>query len=39
MQFLALIYNTEETHDVDMPTLMAQYHAFGQAATEAVVLV
>ena len=35
MQFLALIYNVENTEDVDMPTLMAQYQAFGEAAQAA----
>ncbi len=38
MQFLALIYNTEGTDDVDMPTLMGQYQAFGEAAGAAGVL-
>jgi|GEM_PF-2703714 len=28
MQFLALIYSVENSDDVDMPTLMAQYEAF-----------
>ncbi len=39
MQFLALIYETEGSHDVDMPTLMAQYEAFGKEATAAGVMV
>lgn len=38
MQFLALIYNVENTEDVDMPTLMAQYQAFGEAAQAAGVM-
>ena len=39
MQFIALIYSTEGTDDVDMETLMSQYQAFGQAATAAGVMV
>ena len=39
MQFLALIYNIEDTHDVDMPTLIAQYRTFGEEAKAAGVLV
>lgn len=38
MQFLALIYNTEGSEDVDMPTLMEQYGAFGQAGGQAGVI-
>ncbi len=38
MQFLALIYNTEGSDDVDMPTLMGQYQSFGEAAGKAGVL-
>lgn len=38
MQFLALIYNVENTEDVDMPTLMEQYRAFGEEAGAAGVL-
>ena len=32
MQFLALIYSTEGKDDVDMPTLLDQYRAFGEKA-------
>lgn len=39
MQFLALIYSTEGSEDVDFPTLIGQYNAFGQAASEAGVMV
>ena len=39
MQFLALIYSIEGDSDVDMPTLMAQYRAFGEEATAAGVMV
>lgn len=39
MQFLALIYNVEGDHDVDMETLMSQYFAFGAEAEEAGVMV
>lgn len=38
MQFLALIYSAEDAIDVDMPTLMQQYGAFGQEASAAGVL-
>ena len=38
MQFMALIYHTEGTEDVDMPTLMQQYQAFGEKAGKAGVL-
>jgi len=38
MQFLALIYNVENSEDVDMPTLMAQYNAFSEEAGAAGVL-
>jgi len=38
MQFLALIYNVENSDDVDMPTLMAQYEAFSEEAAAAGVL-
>ncbi len=38
MQFMALIYTTEGYDDVDMPTLLAQYHAFGEEAAAAGVL-
>ncbi|WP_299083505.1 YciI family protein [uncultured Paraglaciecola sp.] len=39
MQFLALIYSTEDQDDVDMPTLLEQYDAFGEEAGAAGVLV
>lgn len=39
MQFIALIYSTENADDVDMETLMGQYQAFGQAATAAGVMI
>jgi len=38
MKYLALIYNTEGNDDVDMPTLMSQYRAFGEEAGAAGVL-
>ena len=38
MQFLALIYSAEGSEDVDMPTLMQQYQAFGEEAGPAGVL-
>lgn len=38
MQFLALIYNTEGSEDVDMETLMGQYRTFGEKAGAAGVL-
>ena len=38
MQFLALIYSVEGKDDVDMPTLLQQYGAFGEAAHKAGVL-
>jgi hypothetical protein len=38
MQFIALIYSTEGSDDVDMETLMGQYQAFGQAVSEAGVM-
>ena len=39
MQYMALIYNAEGTEDVDMPTLMGQYQAFGEKAGQAGVLI
>lgn len=39
MQFLALIYSTEDADDVDMPTLISQYRAFDEAAGAAGVVV
>ena len=39
MQFLALIYSTEDQDDVDMETLLGQYDAFGKEAGDAGVLV
>ncbi len=38
MLFLALIYSAEGSNDVDMPTLMSQYTAFGEEAGAAGVL-
>jgi len=38
MQFIALIYSTEGSDDTEMPILMGQYQAFGQAAGEAGVM-
>lgn len=38
MQFMALIYNTEGSDDVDMPTLLSQYEQFGKEAGAAGVL-
>ncbi len=35
MQFLALIYDTEGSNDVEMDVLLQQYGEFGQAAGEA----
>lgn len=39
MQFLALIYNSEGTDDVEMEELMSQYRAFGEEAGAAGVIV
>ncbi|MGB0132968.1 YciI family protein [Dokdonella sp.] len=39
MQFLALIYSVEGADDVDIPTLLTQYEAFGEDAGAAGVLV
>jgi len=39
MKFLALIYSTEGSDDVDMETLYGQYNAFGEEAGAAGVLV
>jgi len=39
MQFLALIYSTEGSDDVDWETLIQQYGEFGQRAQEAGVMV
>lgn len=39
MQFIALIYGTEGKEDVDMETLISQYHTYSQQVEEAGVLV
>jgi len=39
MQFMALIYSTEDGDDVDFETLIAQYQAFDKSAETAGVLV
>ncbi|MEM7360002.1 MAG: YciI family protein [Pseudomonadota bacterium] len=39
MQFIALIYSTEGADDVEMDVLLDQYRAFGEAATEAGVMI
>ncbi len=38
MQFLALIYANEDADDVDTPTLISQYRAFGEEANAAGVI-
>ena len=38
MQYLALIYSTEDGDDVDLPTLISQYEQFDEEAAAAGVL-
>ena len=39
MQFMALIYSIEDRDDVDLETLIGQYHAFDKSAEAAGVLI